>query len=637
MFKWLNRGKQRGDARHPVKWTFLELTGLAVASFLILWPVVTLTVDLIRPASVARAADLSVTKTVDKANPAPGDTVTYTITVTNTSGQTNILSVVDNVPAQLTVVSANVISSPPTTSSTPQVSGNLVQWSTIIAADTVSASFNIVATVNSNVTGGTSVSNVASGTAQFGTGVPANSLPAVFTVATNVNATATAQANATATAQAGTGATATAQANANATATAQAQSGNAATATAQAQAAAATATAQARAAATATAQRGATLTAAAGSGGGGGGGGGGSNPTPAPTNTVPGATGGQLTVNPATITAVLRTLTPQPGGGLIGAPAPATSPAGGGTTTTSAPATSAPAATTAATSGVVSGSFSSNAAGLSGSQVSLVRRVSGKADETIKTALIDSRNQYFFTGVPPTDPGQVYFVRYSNPDPGSGVLRLFDTNPFSFKGGNYQVPGADLTDVRIGAPGSNNGAFQAPLTLSWSARSSEDRYSITVFRANGGPALDSGNLGSTTAFTIPSGQLNEGNYFAQINVLNPLGTGISNRQFSFRLVGGIILQPTATRSAALATNTPVPATTAAPAAATTTAAPTATTVVASQSQVDATATPSATVVPGTQSTGGSLPRSGGELPIAGLLLAGFTLLARRIRLVRQTR
>jgi hypothetical protein len=608
--------KQRRGNRRPVKWTYLELTGLALASFLILWPVVTLVKDLVAPSTTALAASPTITKSVSPANPAAGSDVTYVITVKGgTTGGSITIS--DVLPSQVSLISAT--NNPAVGTITIQ-NGNTVLWDVELTANQ-SVTLTIIANVLTSVSNSTVVKNTAiiNQTLPSGPQIPSNEVS--FTVTGAVIPTATNSPVVTATNTPVITATNTPVITATKTPVITATSTPIVTATS-------TATKTPVPIPTNTPVPAPAPTNTPSSGGG-------SDPVPTNTNRPSFPTDpSQITVNPATITAVLRTLTPGTaavGGNLT---PPATSASASTSTSTS---TSVPTGTISSNlSGVVSGSFTSSAGGLNGSQVSLIRRSNGSSDETIKTATIDSNNEFFFSSVSATGAGQVYFVRFSNPDPGSGVLRLFNTNPFSFAGGNYRVPTADLSDVRLGPPGTNNTAFQAPLTLDWFSRSSEDRYSVTVFRANGnGPALDSGNLAAgSTSYTITSGQLGEGSYFAQINVLNPLGAGISNRQFAFRLVPGIITQPTATRPVALPTvvvltNTPVRATV---------AQATATTVIAQQQAIN----PTSTTVPTTPSTalpngGQSLPASGGELPIFGLLLAGFTLITRRIRLVRENR
>jgi len=296
---------------------------------------------------------------------------------------------------------------------------------------------------------------------------------------------------------------------------------------------------------------------------------------------------------------------------------------------------------------------------LAGGQVSLVLR-NNNSEQLIKSAVIDSSNQYFFSSVPAISAGQSYYVRFSNPDPGSGVLRLFDSNSFSFGGGSYRVPNADITDVSLGAPGASNTAYNLPLTLNWFARSGEDRYSVRVFRqGDGGQAFSSNSAGQTfnsniaaqvVNYTIPSGSLGSDSYFALVYLSNPLGSGVSNRLFTFRVVGGIIAQPTVTSGGVaiparpVATNTRPPVVAAARATNTSrprsipTLASTSTARIAAQdgsTDVTATASPApATLPPGPQQTP-DLPKSGGELPVAGLVLAGFTLLLRRFRLLKE--
>lgn len=618
-----NSNNNGGGSRRPVKWTYLELGGLALAFFLIIWPVMTLVMDTISPHSTARAgANLTITKTSNKApsnNALPGDTVIYTITAKSTAPTTDILGLSDTVPNPgagvwngvcTAVATSNVAGNTPAAPTTPD--GYAFSLTTGIDPN---ETITIIITCQLKATAApVTITNIVTGNLSLNQDAPTPSASVPLTIMTGITPTATNTPTATATN------TPTSTNTPTVTNTPKPTNTTGPATNTPVPAAP-------------------TNTPVPGGGGGGGGGG-------SPTNTsVP----GNITVNPATITAVIGGLLSATPGTPLGAgatpPPPASTtaqPAQPGNPAT-ATSTSQPAAIPPQVSGVISGAFSSSTGSLAGNQVSLILRTSGGADQTVKTTIIDSSNHYFFSGVPSTSAGQVYFVRFSNPDPGSGVLRLFNTNAFSFAGGNYRVSAADISDVRTGPPGTGNNSFQLPITLSWFSRSSEDRYSVSVFKANSnGPTLDSGLLGNATNFTVQNGQLTEGSYFAQINVLNPLGTGISNRQFAFRIVPGIILAPTVTRIAAAqpaATTAAPSATTAAPTKAVANA--TATTPAISGAQQVPATTPSPAPTSGTGSTlpsgSNQLPGTGGELPIVGLLLAGFTLVMRRFRLVQQER
>jgi hypothetical protein len=596
---------------------------LALAFFLIIWPVVALVADAVSPASTAKAGNnLQFTFSANKTTANSGDTIIFTavsknISIANQQGALSVTVQVGDATPSVWVggtctsaadqPGANVTQSGLTTNMnfpldpnqtvTLTITCNLVANITTNQSVTTVASANLSAPIADSGSGSVTL-NIKAGAAP--TNTPTNTVPPTATATNTVAPTNTPG-----------GPTNTPNAPTN-TPSAPTNTPSAPTNT---------------------------------PGSGGGGSGGGSNATPTPTGvwatatatSSSGSSGGTATATP----------TNRVSGGQ---PQPATATATTAPTSTAAPASNTPQAPTATAtsqppqapqpvSGVVSGSFTSSSGGLPGNQVSLILRSTSGADQTVKTTTIDSSSQYFFSSVPSTQAGQFYFVRFSNSDPGSGVLRLFTTNPFSFGGGTYRVATIDVTDVRTGPPGAGNNAFQLPLTLNWFARGTEDRYSVTIFRNNGGPVLDSGNLNNATSFTIRTGQLQADSYTAQVNIQNPLGSGVSNRQFAFRVVPGIINAPTATSLPATvvqATSTPS-STTAAPATATaTTAAATATATIGAAVQGNPAPVPSATPTGGSLPSGSnSLPGTGGELPVAGLLLAGLTLIFRRIRLVRQ--
>ncbi len=383
--------------------------------------------------------------------------------------------------------------------------------------------------------------------------------------------------------------------------------------------------------------------------------------TPLPTNTpVPTAT-----AVPPTATAVPPTKTPNvpPTSTPISAPTPtpvpvtptpkaaATTVAAGnnaaaagtpaatatgvaGAIPTTTPKTSVASTTAPATAGVIGGSFTASAGGgaLTGNRVDLILR-GGGTEKVMASSQVDSIGRYSFLGIRPSETGEIYYVRFTN-IVGSKVLRNWSTSSFIFSGGRLDAPAADLSDITTGQPGNAGTAFALPLTLNWTKRAAGDNYSVTIFKADGsGVALASGNLGNAATFTIKSGALPNGGYIADINVTNVAGAGVSQGQFIFR-----------TGVAAVPTSTPQPITTAA-ASSNPPAANTA--VVAVKPDVAPIAEvigngvarflknlgggEVATLPPGTS----SLPQSGGELPLAGLLLAAGTLGWRRMRLVTQ--
>lgn len=391
-------------------------------------------------------------------------------------------------------------------------------------------------------------------------------------------------------------------------------------------------------------------------------------PSAPPTNTPISAP----TPTPAKATATPKTNSPNQAGsnGEAGTPsgnnataAATTAAATTASAATTAAATTPPEATTVApstvpaqpTAGVIAGSFtaSAGAAALAGNQVDLVLR-GGGSEKVVTTSQLDSTGRFAFLGARPNETGEVYYIRFTNTT-NSKVLRSWSTSSFVFGGGQINAPTADLSDVAIGQPGAAGTSFSLPLTLNWTSRNSGDSYSVTVFRADGsGVALASGNLSNANSYTLKSGSLPNGGYIADINVSNSTGSGVAQGQFIFRT--GVVINATSTPQAAAATTAAAgAAVTTAPAATSQPVAPTATTAPQPTQEEDSTpdVAPMANVIglgvavfikgSGPQDVAGlppgttSLPQSGGELPLAGLLLAALTLGWRRMRLVTQKR
>jgi hypothetical protein len=269
---------------------------------------------------------------------------------------------------------------------------------------------------------------------------------------------------------------------------------------------------------------------------------------------------------------------------------------------------------------------------LTGNRVDLVLR-GGGTEKVMASSLVDGTGHYAFPAVRPSETGEVYYVRYINTT-GAKTLRNWSTSSFTFSGGRLDAPAADLTDVTVGQPGSAGKAFVLPLTLNWTSRGGSDTYSVVVFRADGsGVALASGNLGNAASYTIKSGALPAGGYVADVNVSNSAGAGVSQGQFIFRSgTDAAIPVPPKPTSVAAGNNQTAP--TPAPVAANPNVEPIAEVIgngfaaFLNNFSNGAVASP-----PNTN----SLPQSGGELPLAGLLLAAGTLGWRRIRLVSQRR
>lgn len=298
---------------------------------------------------------------------------------------------------------------------------------------------------------------------------------------------------------------------------------------------------------------------------------------------------------------------------------------------------------TSTASGVVAGALAVGGQSLTGGNVDLILRGNG-SNSVLATTQIDNSGHYFFSNVPATGANQYYLVSYTNPDASSGILALWNSNPFALaNAGTFTVPTADVSDITLGNPGSSDRAINLPYTFSWTKRNSGDGYSLTFFPSNGSSdGVDTGPLGNVAAFTVPSGTLQPGDYYGRINFVNNAGTGASNHLFHFQVTNSGAV------NVATATPTPKPAATATPKPPT----PTARAVLSGGQSNTGTNTPTATAVvavttapvaptlpPGVSSNNGgsNLPTTGGELPFLGLSLAILTLIERRVRLIYQRR
>ncbi|HEX2910374.1 MAG TPA: hypothetical protein VH186_06165 [Chloroflexia bacterium] len=682
----------------PAKWTWLELGGLALAFFLIVWPLVSLLVTTIFPPTVRGQSAFDVIKGASAGTGAVGDPIVYNISVTVNNPDTFTLS--DTLPAQVNYVSSSC-SAGCSFISGASVSGKTVSFLGFPGIPAGTVITVLISTVIANgATTGTSFSNTAIVDSNF-VQYPSNSVSVTVSSTSNGNPTPTPAApTATPTFSPPSPPASTVAATNTPvpTNTAIPPTNTAVPPTSTSTAVPPTNTAIPPTATaivpTNTPVSGATN-------------------TPVPTNTsVAGPT--QTPIRP-TNTPIPPTNTPIPPTNtfvssgqptpvifptrISGTPGPAPTNTPGPTPTNSpntpAP-NSPPASTTQAPStatGVISGSFmlNGNTTALSGSRVDLIKRAGG-TDSIQASSLIDNTGQYSFLSVPVTGPGELYAVRFSNPG-GVSSLRTWTSSVFTFGGGSAKAPSADLADVTLGTPGNSDTLFQLPLTLNWNSRFPGDTYSLIVYYTDGsGIALATNSLGGATSYTIQPNALANGDYFAEVTVSNNAGSGISQHQFRFR-VGGQAPAPTATPSGNVqppttAAATTAPVTTAAPTASTgsttaasTTAAATtaagATTTAATTTAAATTAantTAAATTAPaslGSNSTGNnnvvsagtptplvsgvagnstasgdngklptgtnSLPQSGGEMPVFGLVLAALTLVFRRLRLSRQRR
>ena len=703
--------RQVSPQQRPAKWTWLELLGLSAAFFLIIWPAINvILVTVFPPVTQAQTAGgFSVGVSASRSVAAPGDSVSYTVTLTP-NGDLPRLNSVSFAVSSSNGASATFVSNscdnagatkylrPCNTASASLASDGrgidvqlVITFTFKVTAGVAGNTLNGTATVNPNgantgtfaapvvtINGGGNTPDSPTPVRTPSTPIATTNPPATTTIANTTAPATTTIANTTApvTTAATTAPATTAATSAPAT-------------TAATSAPATTAPATTVGGTTAPGPGTTVVTTVPGPG----------TPSIPDTATPPGipyTPNGSPPANPTQI--VLPTSTPTatpvdnsgslPGGAITPVvlptrsgpitpatatptPTPTNVSGGGATVPTNTPSNG----VASVGSGVIAGVF--NGSNLAGTRVDLVLR-GGGADTVAATAQVVGGGQYSFLSVRPTLTGQSYYIRYSNPN-GGGTLRSWISNAFVFGGGRLDVAAADLSDVVLGNPGSADITYQLPLTLNWSNRIAGDSYSISIYRSDGsGLALNSGNLGTNLSYTIGTNALPPSDYFALVNVVNANGTGISQRQFRFRIAPGVAAgsgptaapgrgggqpaptnqsgalptvaptpAPFSTRGGSQSTPTSVPGTLPISAPGSTAGASSQTTnnntpvvagvsgtAVASASNTGAgNSDTTGTLPPGTS----SLPKSGGELPIGGLGLAAFTLGLRRFRLKVQGR
>ncbi len=400
---------------------------------------------------------------------------------------------------------------------------------------------------------------------------------------------------------------------------------------------------------------------------------------PTATPTLPGNTTrpSTPTLSYPTSTPLAATPTNVPPTNTPGGPTPTLGPPTPTSTPDSSPAVPPTAATTTVSiptgSGVVAGSITNSSGVPVGARVDLVYR-KGNVDQVAASTVVDPSGQYFFGNVGPTGTGEFYFVRFSNPDLSGSTLRVFNSNPFSFTVNSIvRLDPINVTGVKLNNATSGQ-QINLPFTFSWNSRFAGERYALSFFTSTGQQILDSGDLGGATSFTLPAGKIANGQYTAQIRVANGQGTGIGAQQFAFSVgVGPAAAPPPVQRGGPGVTTTTSSGGGNAPGAQ-----PTATpqpqnvpvaigtpAVAKPQNPSNQAPTPTPTfpggggeLIGGPQSLpggdanvnptplttgtpvndpGSKLPSSGGELPFAGLMLAGLTLVGRRLRLYWQGR
>lgn len=183
--------------------------------------------------------------------------------------------------------------------------------------------------------------------------------------------------------------------------------------------------------------------------------------------------------------------------------------------------------------GDISGTVTVNGLGTAGIAVELRQRTNGGGDASLATATTDATGTYHFASQASAANDAFYYVRMSG---GKGTLSAWYSFPIIYvSGSEITVPGVELADVELVAPGQNV-ALPLPGSVSWKARKMGETYRLFVYAAgkNDKPVLDSGSLGTGTEFAIPEGGLPAGKYEAVVQVRDVVaGYGQSQSRFRF--------------------------------------------------------------------------------------------------------
>lgn len=185
-------------------------------------------------------------------------------------------------------------------------------------------------------------------------------------------------------------------------------------------------------------------------------------------------------------------------------------------------------------SGEILGKVTVGGQGTGGIAVELRQRANDGTDTLLATATTDPTGIYRFAGQPSAPNNAFYYIKVTG---SKGTLAVWYTFPIIYvQGSAFTVPEVEMADIQITAP-AQDAVINLPATLSWKARRAGETYRLFVY-AGGAPdkvALDSGNLGTASEFTIPADGLPEGKYEAVVQVRDAVagyGQGQTHLRFT---------------------------------------------------------------------------------------------------------
>ncbi len=185
--------------------------------------------------------------------------------------------------------------------------------------------------------------------------------------------------------------------------------------------------------------------------------------------------------------------------------------------------------------GDITGTVTINGQGTAGINVELRQRSNAGADSPLASSVSDSNGVYHFANQPSASNDAFYYIRFAG---AKGTLAAWYTFPIIYvNGSEFTVPAVEMGDIELAGPAAGT-SIALPGTLLWKARRSGETYRVFVY-AKGKidkVVLDSGNLGASTSFTIPSGGLAESEYEAVVQVRDAVvGYGQSQARYQFNI------------------------------------------------------------------------------------------------------
>lgn len=193
--------------------------------------------------------------------------------------------------------------------------------------------------------------------------------------------------------------------------------------------------------------------------------------------------------------------------------------------------------------GDITGTVTVNGQGAAGINVELRQRSNAGADSPLASGVSDSNGVYHFANQPSAPNDAFYYIRFAG---AKGTLAAWYTFPIIYvNGSEFTVPAVEMGDVALAGPAPGT-SLTLPSTLSWKGRRSGETYRVFIY-AKGKidkVVLDSGSLGPSTSFTIPSGGLAEGEYEAVVQVRDAVvGYGQSQARYQFNIATAAAAPP----------------------------------------------------------------------------------------------